>query len=82
MTTGNKPSPPSKQLFLPWSDLMRVAMGQLQLSPAQFWASTPKEIKAMMEGAFGTSVWQPMPKDVFDQLQQKFPDEMNKRARR
>ncbi len=77
----NKPETSSGQLCLPWSDLMRVAMGQLHLSPAQFWASTPKEIKTMMEGAFGMSVWHPMPRDVFDQLQQKFPDKLNQRAR-
>ena len=55
-------------------------MGQLRLPPDQFWASTPKEIKAMMEGAFGFCLWQPMTRDVLDQLQKKFPDELNEKT--
>ncbi len=59
---------------LPWKDLMALAFGQLKISPEQFWASTPLELKATFEGVFGSVGFEPLSKDNLEGLMGQFPD--------
>ena len=58
-----------KQKF-PWARMMRFGLGQLHLSPLEFWRSTPRELAAAM----GTPP-QPMPRQNLLSLMDLFPDE-------
>ena len=51
--------------------MMQLGLGVLRLSPRDFWAATPREIAA----AFASSVAQPMRRDDFDDLINRFPDQ-------
>jgi len=55
----------------PWPEIMARGLGQLRLSPRDFWGATLREIAAATPrpGA------QAMPRRVLDQLLDNFPDE-------
>jgi uncharacterized phage protein (TIGR02216 family) len=57
----------------PWAELMHKGIGRLQLSPQEFWRSTPREIAA----AFG-SASQPanaeMLRQKLDEMGEQYPD--------
>ena len=55
----------------PWARMMRVGLGQLHLSPAEFWRSTPREIAA----AIGPAPPLPMLRQKLFSLMEQFPDE-------
>lgn len=38
---------------LPWQDLMEFGLGELMLSPGQFWAMSLREINAALRGKRG-----------------------------
>ena len=52
---------------------MRLAFGAMRLSPAAFWALTPRELAAMaraLSGAMAT----PPERAAMDELMKRFPD--------
>jgi len=69
-----KQKQPSCAQCLPWNDLMALAFGYFKIPPAQFWASTPLELKATFEGGFGSVGFEPPSKDGLDDLMKQFPD--------
>jgi uncharacterized phage protein (TIGR02216 family) len=56
----------------PWDDFMRLGLGVLKLSPAAFWAATPREIAA----AFPRARRDVMARAGLAQLMQMFPDDV------
>lgn len=59
----------------PWQMAMRVGLGVLGLSPAQFWAMTPRELAAAIEGRAGhTAPGTPPSRAGLDALMVRFPD--------
>jgi uncharacterized phage protein (TIGR02216 family) len=53
-----------------WAALMRLGLGQLRLTPAQFWQLTPVEL-ALMAGLDGQ---QSMSRSGLAELMAKYPD--------
>ena len=53
--------------------VMRFGLGVLRLAPAEFWATTPREIAAAMR-AFETGAHRPPTSDAFAALAAAFPD--------
>ncbi|MCF6273697.1 MAG: phage tail assembly chaperone [Rhodobacteraceae bacterium] len=53
-----------------WPALMRLGLGQLRLTPAQFWALTPAEL-ALMAGLDGARA---MDRSGLAELMAKYPD--------
>ena len=56
----------------PWAEAMHVGLGVLRLSPAAFWAMTPREFAAAVGAGAGSHA--PMPRAAFAALMQQFPD--------
>ncbi|MGH6908411.1 MAG: rcc01693 family protein [Aestuariivirga sp.] len=54
----------------PWARMMQLGLGRLRLSPAEFWAATPREIAA----AFASTARPPMTRGSLDELMTMFPD--------
>jgi uncharacterized phage protein (TIGR02216 family) len=56
---------------------MAAGLGLLRVSPAQFWAMTPRELSLALRGLTGCS-WgtasQPLNRHEFSALMQRFPD--------
>ena len=55
----------------PWRRMMELGLGVLRLSPAEFWAATPREIAA----AFPLHGRDVPGRAVLDGLMQQFPDD-------
>ncbi len=55
-----------------WPGLMRAGLGQLRLTPDQFWRLSPKELR-MMLGAEGASP--PLSRARLDELAAAYPDQ-------
>ncbi len=55
----------------PWARFMRTGMGELGLSPKEFWRSTPREIAA----AIGPAPPQPLLRQNLISLMELFPDD-------
>jgi uncharacterized phage protein (TIGR02216 family) len=55
----------------PWEEFMRLGLGVLKLTPAAFWAATPREIAA----AFPRARREAMGRAGLAALMQNFPDE-------
>jgi uncharacterized phage protein (TIGR02216 family) len=55
----------------PWARFMRMGMGELGLSPNEFWRSTPREIAA----AIGPAPPQPLLRQNLISLMELFPDD-------
>jgi uncharacterized phage protein (TIGR02216 family) len=57
----------------PWREAMAIGFGVLRLSSREFWALTPRELAAAIEGLTGrTHV--PMDRACLDDLMRRFPD--------
>ncbi len=54
-----------------WPALMRAGMQSLRLTPAQFWALTPAELKLMLGQSAGQT---PMGRDGLNALLAAYPD--------
>ena len=63
-----------------WDALMRVGLGRLRLAPETFWAMSPREFAAAVEGALGTAA-APMTAGRLRDLMAAYPDETKERAR-
>lgn len=55
----------------PWRRLMQLGLGVLHLPPEQFWRASLREIAAAFAGEAST----PMPRNSFDELSARFPDQ-------
>ncbi|MBT0957059.1 phage tail assembly chaperone [Alphaproteobacteria bacterium KMM 3653] len=54
-----------------WAGLLRLGLGRLRLSPADFWALTPYELTLMLGLEPGDA---PLTRARLDALTQAFPD--------
>jgi len=57
----------------PWDEAMRFGFGVLHLSPAAFWAMTPRELAQAVIAVRG-GVVAPIGRDALDDLMRQFPD--------
>jgi len=57
----------------PWRELMAFGLGRLGLPPRDFWAMTPREIAAAMEGVAGRRAVPPE-RSTLDALMTRYPD--------
>ena len=60
----------------PWDDAMASGLGQLRLSPHEFWSMTPRELGLALRGAAGlpaTAI--PFSRSDLSTLMQLFPDD-------
>ncbi|SHE61574.1 phage conserved hypothetical protein [Kaistia soli DSM 19436] len=57
----------------PWRDAMAIGFGVLRLSSRDFWAMTPRELAAAIEG-LGGGVAQPLDRATFEALARRYPD--------
>lgn len=54
---------------------MAAGLGVLRLPPAQFWAMTPRELAAALQGGLGISVpLQPVGRSDLRRLMTRYPD--------
>jgi len=62
----------------PWDAVMAFGLGRLRLSPADFWAMTPRELAA----AFAAVAPPPSApgRGVLDELMERFPDVKDRRG--
>ena len=58
------------KITFPWARLMQTGLGTLQLSPSEFWRSTPREIAA----AIGFPP-KPMLRQSLNEMMERFPDD-------
>lgn len=58
----------------PWDAVMAFGLGRLRLSPADFWAMTPRELAAAADGVFGTRA-EPLGRSGLKALMARFPDD-------
>ena len=65
--SGKEPQP------FPWREAMAIGFGVLRLSSREFWAMTPRELAAAIEGLAG-STHAPMDRTAFEDLARRFPD--------
>jgi uncharacterized phage protein (TIGR02216 family) len=59
----------------PWRELMAIGFGRLRLSSGEFWAMTPRELAAAIDGLFGVR-GEPPGRAMLTELMARFPDEM------
>ncbi len=57
----------------PWAVAMAFGLGRLGLSSRDFWAMTPRELAAAVEGCLGTRA-PPLDRAVLEALMARFPD--------
>jgi len=57
----------------PWRQAMAFGFGRLALSSAAFWALTPRELAAAIEGTIG-SFAPPLDRATLEQLIARYPD--------
>jgi uncharacterized phage protein (TIGR02216 family) len=57
----------------PWRQAMALGFGRLGLSSAEFWALTPRELAAAMEGLFGAGL-APLERRTLEDLMTRYPD--------
>jgi uncharacterized phage protein (TIGR02216 family) len=65
----------------PWREAMAIGFGRLRLSSREFWALTPRELAAAIEGLTGT-MHTPMDRAAFDELARRYPDRAPAEPRR
>lgn len=64
-----QPFPPP----FPWREAMRVGFGVLRLTPAAFWAMTPRELAAAVAAL--SPGGRPLDRDGFAALMRRYPDD-------
>ncbi len=57
----------------PWRRAMAFGFGRLRLRPSDFWAMTPRELAAAVEGVFGV-LPAPLDRAALDALIARYPD--------
>ena len=66
---------PDREIF-PFRAAMAFGLGQLKLSPRDFWAMTPRELAAAAEGMLGR-VTEPIERAALAELMNRYPDPTN-----
>ncbi len=61
----------------PWREAMAIGFGVLRLSSHEFWALTPRELAAAIEGLGGRGA-APMDRAAFEALARRYPDPIQK----
>ncbi|MDR9393572.1 rcc01693 family protein [Roseovarius sp. SYSU LYC5161] len=56
-----------------WPSLMRAGMQGLRLTPREFWALTPAELRVMLGHGRGSA---PLARQRLDELLQAYPDKI------
>ena len=59
--------------MFPWRQAMAVGFARLRLAPSDFWAMTPRELTAAIEGSTGR-LTAPLDRAALDGLMQRYPD--------
>lgn len=67
LPSGRAPVP------FPWREAMAIGFGVLRLSSREFWALTPRELAAAIEGLTGKTQ-APMDRIRLEDLMRRFPD--------
>lgn len=63
--------------FFPWRRAMALGLGRLRLAPDVFWAMTPRELQAAIDGLDPCERGLPPPRrDDFAHLASRFPDHL------
>ena len=57
----------------PWRQAMAFGFGRLRLSSCDFWAMTPRELAAAVEGVLGP-IATPLDRTALDTLIARYPD--------
>ncbi len=57
----------------PWRQAMAFGLGRLRLASHDFWAMTPRELTAAVEGVIGP-LRQPLDRTALDTLIARYPD--------
>jgi uncharacterized phage protein (TIGR02216 family) len=57
----------------PWRELMAFGLGRLRLSGRDFWAMTPRELAAVMDGIAGIRQ-APPDRATLDAMMTRYPD--------
>jgi uncharacterized phage protein (TIGR02216 family) len=57
----------------PWDEAIGFGLGVLRLSPAQFWAMTPRELAFAIRAVRG-AVPEPVDRAALTELMKQFPD--------
>lgn len=60
----------------PWREAIGFGLGVLRLSPAQFWAMTPRELAFAIEAVRGPAR-DPIDRASLDELMSRFPDTLS-----
>lgn len=61
------------QETFPWRQAMAFGFGALRLSAREFWALTPRELAAAIEGRIG-AIAAPLDRAALDDLMRRYPD--------
>jgi uncharacterized phage protein (TIGR02216 family) len=61
------------QQNFPWRQVMAVGFGGLGLSSRDFWAMTPRELAAAVDGVFGMA-GEPPDRTTLETLMTRYPD--------
>ena len=62
----------------PWRQAMAFGFGRLRLSPRDFWAMTPRELAAAVEGMMGNAAL-PLDRAALAELIARYPDRQGRR---
>lgn len=58
----------------PWPRVIGFGLGVLKLSPAAFWAMTPREFALAAQAVLGPAAAAPLARAALDELMTRFPD--------
>lgn len=65
----------------PWREAMAFGLGRLRWSPDRFWAATPRELAAALDGALGRSAGPPaIGREALQRLMRAYPDAVRAHA--
>jgi uncharacterized phage protein (TIGR02216 family) len=73
MRARSAKAPSQQEDAFPWRQAMAFGFGRLRLAPRDFWAMTPRELAAAVEGVVG-SLPAPLDRTVLDALMARYPD--------
>ncbi len=69
-----RPSAAAMAETFPWRQAMAFGFGRLRLAPGDFWAMTPRELAAAVEGVVGVPP-APLDRGALAALIARYPDE-------
>ena len=68
--------PARPQRGFPWDEVIALCLGECHMAPAVLWATTPREIAALLRGrrVLDPQAVMPLERSEFDQLRTLYPD--------